>query len=109
MYLVIENEEIIGFSTERETDQDIEINDNQADVNCWVKSGDTFTYKESLGEEISVRDKRNFLLLATDYTQLPDVPDTIRQAYTEYRQALRDITEQDGFPYNVAWPTKPEV
>jgi len=25
-----------------------------------------------------------------------------------YRQALRDITEQEGFPDNVVWPTKPE-
>ena len=109
MYLVIENDEIIGVSTERETDQDIEVNDDQADVNCWVKSGDTFVYTPSLAHEIQVCEKRNFLLQATDWTQLPDVPDTIKQSYTEYRQALRDITDQDGFPYNVAWPTKPEV
>ena len=24
----------------------------------------------------------------------------------EYRQALRDLPEQEGFPYNVVWPTK---
>jgi hypothetical protein len=27
---------------------------------------------------------------------------------TAYRQALRDITAQAGFPTNVTWPTKPE-
>lgn len=30
-------------------------------------------------------------------------------AFTVYRQNLLDITEQEGFPHNVAWPTKPEV
>jgi hypothetical protein len=29
-------------------------------------------------------------------------------AMAEYRQALRDITSQEGFPYDVTWPTKPE-
>lgn len=109
MYLVIENDEIVGVSTERETDQDIEVSDEQSNINCWVKSGGTFVYKQSLEYELIARDKRNFLLCATDWTQLPDVPDTIRQSYTEYRQALRDITEQEEFPYNVSWPTKPEV
>lgn len=30
-------------------------------------------------------------------------------AFTVYRQNLLDITEQEGFPHNVVWPTKPEV
>lgn len=30
-------------------------------------------------------------------------------AYTVYRQNLLDITEQEGFPHDVVWPTKPEV
>ena len=28
-------------------------------------------------------------------------------AWATYRQALRDITEQTGFPYSMIWPTKP--
>lgn len=50
---------------------------------------------------------RQQLLQKTDWTQLPDVPESTRLAYVEYRQALRDITEQDGFPDNVIWPNYP--
>lgn len=28
--------------------------------------------------------------------------------WATYRQALRDIPQQDGFPFNVVWPAKPE-
>ena len=35
--------------------------------------------------------------------------DAEQLAFTVYRQNLLDITEQEGFPHNVVWPTKPEV
>ena len=56
-----------------------------------------------------IRDKRNALLSATDYLLQPDYPisDTDREAVKAYRQALRDITKQEGFPENVVWPDKP--
>lgn len=53
-----------------------------------------------------VRFIRNQLLQETDWTQLPDV--SVKQEYIVYRQALRDISGQPGFPKNVVWPTKPE-
>ena len=31
-----------------------------------------------------------------------------QQAWADYRQALLDVPQQEGFPHNVAWPTKPE-
>lgn len=49
-----------------------------------------------------VRDRRNALLAASDWTQLPDVPENIREAYKPYRQALRDIT---NFPLGTEFPT----
>lgn len=52
--------------------------------------------------------KRKSLLAASDWTQLPDVPLETKQAWATYRQALRDITTQEGYPFNVIWPTKPE-
>jgi hypothetical protein len=55
-----------------------------------------------------IRAERDALLAATDWTQLPDVPEAIREAYAVYRQALRDIPEQAGFPDDVQWPIKPE-
>jgi hypothetical protein len=54
----------------------------------------------------SVRNKRDQLLLECDWTQLPNSPvDTA--VWEVYRQALRDVPAQDGFPLNVVWPTKP--
>lgn len=51
--------------------------------------------------------RRNGLLSASDWTQLPDVPLEAREAWCIYRQALRDITGQPGFPLDVRWPEKP--
>lgn len=55
----------------------------------------------------SIRDHRNSLLSECDWTQLADATvDSL--AWANYRQALRDVPTQEGFPYNVTWPTKPE-
>ena len=53
-----------------------------------------------------IRAERNRLLADTDRTQLPDAPEDveIKNAYRNYRQALRDIPEQAGFPYSVEFP-----
>jgi hypothetical protein len=53
-----------------------------------------------------IRNERNSLLVASDWTQVLDAP-VDQTAWAEYRQALRDITSQEGFPHNVVWPTKP--
>lgn len=56
-----------------------------------------------------VRAKRDKLLADTDWTQVLDAPidaDT-REAYRAYRQALRDVPQQDGFPDTIIWPTRP--
>ena len=51
------------------------------------------------------RQARNQLLTETDWCANSDV--IMSDDMTTYRQALRDITGQDGFPTNIAWPTKP--
>ena len=53
-----------------------------------------------------VRAKRDRLIAKTDYFMLSDAP-TPPQGLTEYRQALRDVTEQVGFPHEVEWPSLP--
>ncbi len=50
--------------------------------------------------------QRNAELIATDWWGVSD--HTMTSEQTAYRQALRDIPEQDGFPFSVTWPTKPE-
>jgi hypothetical protein len=54
-----------------------------------------------------IRSKRDKLLAESDWSQLPDVPDSLKEKYISYRQALRNITEQITFPEFVIWPTLP--
>lgn len=51
----------------------------------------------------AVRLRRNELLTASDWTQLPDAP-VDQKDMVVYRQELRDITKQTGFPFKVIWP-----
>ena len=54
----------------------------------------------------AVRSERNAKLAETDWTQLVDSP-VDHAAWFEYRQALRDITAQEGFPWTIDWPERP--
>jgi Phage tail assembly chaperone protein len=58
--------------------------------------------------EQMMREKRGALLQATDWTQLPDVPQTMKGPYASFRQALRDVPSQSGFPRYIEWPPLPE-
>ncbi len=59
-------------------------------------------------EEIASRDaddirlKRNILLYTTDWQATQDR--IMTQADKDYRQALRDVPQQPGFPANIVWP-----
>lgn len=55
------------------------------------------------------RGKRDWLLTQSDWTQLPDVPLTTQAAWATYRQALRDVPQQPGFPTEITWPTAPDT
>jgi hypothetical protein len=55
---------------------------------------------------VKVREQRNEKLVATDWTQAADVPQSIKDNYASYRQALRDVPQQSGFPNQVVWPTQ---
>ena len=70
----------------------------------WV-IGYTAENKPQDQAEDAVRNKRDQLLKETDWMALSDV--TMSTEMQSYRQALRDITGQAGFPYSVTWPTKP--
>jgi hypothetical protein len=54
------------------------------------------------------RAERDALLAACDWTQLPDAPltDAQRATWAAYRQALRDVPQQPGFPA-ADWPVAP--
>lgn len=59
--------------------------------------------------ESQARIERNNLLAQSDWTQLPDTPlsEAQKTAWSNYRQALRDLPEQPGFPITIAWPDAP--
>ena len=61
--------------------------------------------------EERVRTKRDALIEETDYLLMPDYPISEEElaAVKTYRQALRDVPQQDGFPNDVVWPEKPDV
>jgi hypothetical protein len=56
----------------------------------------------------SVRAERNRRLAESDWTQGKDIPDSISTPWAAYRQELRDLTAQGGFPWDIIWPTQPE-
>jgi hypothetical protein len=53
----------------------------------------------------SVRSQRDYLLQQTDWMALSD--NTMTPEWAAYRQSLRDVTDQAGFPWSITWPTKP--
>lgn len=70
------------------------INKTQEEIDLWIET-----------KSNEIRNQRNLLLSETDYLALSD--NTMTQEMAEYRQNLRDITSQVGFPENVIWPIKP--
>lgn len=96
----------------------------EADINNWLKDVKQKSYDIVAAE---VRAKRDNLLQETDpemcldriglevpegssftvwISFLKKIGDVVTGKMSKYRQALRDIPEQEGFPYNVVWPTK---
>ncbi len=83
--------------------------DSQADA-------DQYAMRNGLVAEASIseaelaanlRKQRNQLLTESDWTQVAGAP-VDQAAWATYRQALRDIPQQAGFPHDITWPTKPE-
>lgn len=84
----------------------------------YVENNEVFTVQvESLTEDeiasatsnkaSQMRSSRNRLLAECDWTQISDA--TVDKAiWATYRQELRDISSQAGFPWEITWPTQPE-
>ena len=97
------------FQTERKVFSKCVTADDWAKHNVEVKEVTPVVTEEQMARQ--VRFQRDRLLSACDYYVMPDYP------YSEhglievkaYRQALRDITKQEGFPIEVVWPEKPEI
>jgi hypothetical protein len=77
----------------------------------YIVSQLTKSEAESKAEEQGriVRSERDRLLQRTDWTQVDDTPldNVAKNAWASYRQALRDLPDQAGFPFDVNWPSVP--
>lgn len=97
---------------------EITYNQKVSEVTPTLENGvwkQTFSVSDLTQEELSaktnqkssvVREKRDGLLADTDWTQVADAP-VDKTVWATYRQALRDIPLQAGFPWDVTWPVKP--
>lgn len=73
------------------------------------RTPDEIAYREEQAENFAwddLRNKRNLLLAASDWTVLGDSP-TSTAAWKTYRQALRDLPANTTDPFNVDWPVPP--
>lgn len=66
---------------------------------------------EATSEAANVRAQRDRLLAATDWRVIKalEAGEAVPADWAAYRQALRDVTAQDGFPYTIAWPVSPDA
>jgi hypothetical protein len=88
-YFEINEDEVVEYQTRRpKTEQEIQ--------------------EETEQKWRAIREKRNRLLLESDWTQLPDSPlsEEKRLEWKTYRQELRDITNYTS-PYEIIWPNEP--
>lgn len=66
----------------------------------------TISDEQTTEQAKAVRQERNAKLSLSDWTQVADAP-VDKAAWATYRQALRDVTAQEGFPWTITWPTQP--
>lgn len=114
---LFEDEETViahGFTIINHEGLTVGIGDDVSDLDALKIQKDNARAAEKLADSTlalaltdpeSIRNKRNALLAETDWWALTGTPMTAEQ--TAYRQALRDLPSQAGFPDNVTFPTKP--
>lgn len=86
-------------------------------VSTWTENDIFEEYTDDSGRTLTVQDqidaavageqrvKRNNKLMATDHYALADF--TLTEEMRSYRQALRDVPQQSGFPHSIVWPQEP--
>ena len=73
-----------------------------------INISDVIALIDPEGLKFSLRIQRNKLLINSDWTQLPDVSLANVADWKTYRQTLRDISKQKGFPSEIVWPIAPQ-
>lgn len=75
-----------------------------------IWNNDDKNWEEPALDATAIRLDRTNRLSKCDWTQFSDGPlsSSKKTAWATYRQALRDITKQSGFPGTITWPTEPK-
>jgi hypothetical protein len=87
----------------------VDVSDDTTDADTWV-DGAVVKYIEPVLTWYDLRSKRNSLLDSSDWTQGFDSPlsDEVKDAWTVYRQSLRDLPANTDDPADPTWPIAPE-
>jgi len=88
-----------------EKDMFTEYTDENGDVQTVEAQKAAYDTRKSNELAVSERSKRDALIAETDHYGLSDV--TMSTEMTTYRQALRDVPQQEAFPNTITWPEKP--
>lgn len=98
----------IGFPVNEHTVEEVPTG---VAVTTHTYDGTSFGFNPNYPFEAEAREKRDKLLAETDWTELLDAAVTAKshKLIRAYRQALRDVPQQDGFPHNITWPEKPTI
>lgn len=91
---------VTGWSTTRQYESQVEMTQSAAEGS---------RASDPLVLSAAGRNQRNALLAACDWTMLADAPITEpeKESWINYRQQLRDVPDQVGFPQNIVWPSSP--
>ena len=99
------NLKLAQYPSYNEKTQYVEKGDIEQVDGEWIQQWNVID-KPILGLAREIRKERDQLLTESDWTQVADAP-VDQTAWATYRQALRDVPSQEGFPSDVTWPTKP--
>jgi len=73
----------------------------------WMRELFASTYSDGF-DAMMARETRDLILSKSDWTQNADVDPALKAKYVPYRQLLRDISSQEGFPKLIVWPIEPK-
>ena len=82
-----------------------EYTDSEGKVQTVKAQTDAYKARVDASAAVIVRSERDQKLADCDWTQTNDSPVKAESKWTTYRQALRDVPTQSGFPHTVTWPT----
>jgi hypothetical protein len=105
-FAIIENTKVVNIALADTPLESNWVSCDTAEIGDLYENGEFNTPVLTESVAADARQERNNLLAATDWTAMADAP-TQATAMTTYRQALRDITSQSGWPTTINWPTKP--